>query len=328
MWQQLGSAAGLMVLWGSAAIAGCPDGQEPFNSCQIEGRNTEVFVCFDDQLATYQYGPIGGTPELFLSEPIAQVDYVPWNGIGRAINESVTFYNGEYSYRVGGGINRPFSEEEMEAGNFQFGWLEVAKNGEPIAQLECIPETVSYGWGGGIYEAKVAAGLEWDDRALSWMHPIGAHSSGPILLQQTLNDVTESCLPAEEFSLGGIGMGVSLDTLGKFGTPEPTPARASGLQFDRITHIGMTVDIYKDRVVEIVATEAWAEMPSGVTVGTTRGDVLQILGDTLIGQASSADRFELPLCRAPDEAFSKWRAYIQFGQNKRVESISFIDMAP
>jgi hypothetical protein len=72
----------------SKAQAGCAPGQEPFTSCQIEGRDTEVFVCFDDNVATYSYGPIGGSPELFLSETIAQVDFQPWSGLGTAISEA------------------------------------------------------------------------------------------------------------------------------------------------------------------------------------------------------------------------------------------------
>ena len=149
--------------------AGCPQGQEAFTSCQIEGRNTEVFVCFDDQVATYSYGPIGGPPELILSETIEHVDYEPWSGLGTAISESVTFYNGDYAYDVGGGFDLPFSEEEMLLPIRRFGWVEVTESGQRAASLECIPDTVSYGFGGGIYDLKVAAGQTWDSYSFTWV---------------------------------------------------------------------------------------------------------------------------------------------------------------
>ena len=49
-----------LAFWATNAHAMCPVGQEAFTSCEIKGRNTEVFVCHDDQVATYSYGPIGG----------------------------------------------------------------------------------------------------------------------------------------------------------------------------------------------------------------------------------------------------------------------------
>ncbi|KEJ94829.1 hypothetical protein SAMN05444149_105437 [Pseudosulfitobacter pseudonitzschiae] len=149
-----------------------------FTSCQIADRDTEVMVCSDNQVATYRYGPIGGAPDLFLSEPVALVDFEPWSGSGTAIHERVTFYKDGFSYEVGGGFERPFSDEEMQLGPRHFGWVEVARNGEVLSRLECIPETVSYGFGdGGLYAAKVAAGLVWDDRSATWIAAAPAQAS-------------------------------------------------------------------------------------------------------------------------------------------------------
>ena len=32
----------------------------------------------------------------------------------------------------------------------RFGGIDVAKNGEHLARIECVPDTVTYGFGGGI----------------------------------------------------------------------------------------------------------------------------------------------------------------------------------
>lgn len=68
------------VLYAGHAQAGCLQGQEAVTSCQIEGKDKEVFVCFDDQIATYRYGPKNGAADLFLSETIRDVDFEPWSG--------------------------------------------------------------------------------------------------------------------------------------------------------------------------------------------------------------------------------------------------------
>lgn len=159
--------------------ADCLAGQELFTSCQIADRATEVAVCFDDQIATYRYGPIGGAPELTLSESIAQVDFVPWPGVGRSIYEYVTFFNGAFSYEVGGGFQRPVDNgEETEENTEKYGWLTIEKDGEAVSSLECRPETVTYGFGGGIYDAKRAAGLEWDSGSKTWVAAAKASQAG------------------------------------------------------------------------------------------------------------------------------------------------------
>jgi hypothetical protein len=191
-----------VAFWTAQAHAGCPQGQEAFISCQIVGRDTEVFVCFDDQIATYSYGPIGGAAELQLTEPIEGVDFAPWSGSGVSIHESVTFYNGDYAYNVGGGFDRPFSEEDMQHEPRRFGWVEVTESGEHAASLECIPETVSYGFGGGIYDIKVAAGLIWDPYSYTWVSDRIQPRATSSLRENYFDSVIEYCLPATEFSLG------------------------------------------------------------------------------------------------------------------------------
>ena len=162
---------------------------------------------------TYSYGPIGSTPDLFLSETIERVDFEPWSGLGKAISESVTFYNGDFSYEVGGGFDRPFSDEKMELGPRRFGWMDVAQNRQSLSRLECIADTVGYGWGGGMYDTKVAAGLVWDDCSKTWLGDVVTQT--PILF----SDDHGGCLVGPEFMLGGVAMGDPVATLHKLGLP-------------------------------------------------------------------------------------------------------------
>lgn len=177
----LGRRANIWVVLLSAVLttkaqADCPEDQRVFSSCQIEGRNTEVFVCFDNERATYSYGPVDGLPELSLSETIEKLEFEPWSGVTRTTGESVTFHHGNYSYELVGGFERllPTEDDLDENGDYDakirhYGWLEIALNGDLLLRLGCIPETVSYAFGGGIYDIKVAAGQTWDERSRSWL---------------------------------------------------------------------------------------------------------------------------------------------------------------
>ena len=305
--------------------ASCPQGQESFTSCQIEGRNTEVLVCFSDQVATYSYGPIGSAPELFLSETIEHVDFEPWSGSGKAISESVTFYNGDYAYDVGGGFDRPFSEEESLLPIRRFGWVEVTESGEHAASLECIPETVTYGFGGGIYDIKVAAGLEWDSDSFTWVSDLIQPEAASILVENHLDETLEYCLPASEFSLGGVSMGDPLDTLVKLGSPEMVAdPNGVGEEIDRMTLVDTHIDIFRDVVIAMSTTSPDWKMPSGLRVGLTRGEVIRILGRVPNGYTATSQVFDSHVCledRPPDV---EWTILIEFGQDKRVQSIDFI----
>lgn len=326
----MGQNWGACLLFSAALLAtevqaGCPQGQEAFTSCQIEGRNTEVFVCFDDQVTTYSYGPIGGAPDLFLSQSTERVDYEPWSGLGKAISESVTFYNGDYAYDVGGGFDRPFSEEEMHLPIRRFGWVEVTESGAHAASLECIPDTVSYGFGGGIYDVKVAAGLRWDEESFTWVSDITQPTAAPVLMESRLYDVIEDCLPASEFSLGGVRMGDPLHTLGKLGSPEMIEdPDGRGEAIDRMTLVGAHIDIFQDVVFSMSTTSPDWEMPSGIRVGMTRGDVIRILGRVPNGYPARSGTFIAHVCSKIADAVDEWTILIEFGQDKRVQSISFV----
>lgn len=328
MHQLLGAClAGVGICLASIAQAGCPDGQEVFTSCQIADRATEVLVCSDAQVATYSYGPIGGPPDLVLTEPVGDVDFVPWPGVGKAIHETVTFYNDRFSYQVGAGFDRPFSEEEMALGPQHFGWVEVARDGAALARLTCIPSTVTYGFGdGGIYAAKIAAGLRWDDRSQTWV-PDSAELVGLLRRETRLADSGE-CLPSTEFALGGVAMGDPASSLGKLGSPEASGVFLGSVELDRLSPVGMEIDLFQSTVVGMTATAASWDMPSGLRVGLTRGEVIQILGHTPNGAQSGAERFSVLGCLDAQDDFAKLYAVIAFGPDKRVQSISLSSLAP
>lgn len=319
----------LGIIFAAQAEAACPQGQEVFTSCRIEGRNTEVFVCHDDEFATYSYGTIGQPPDLFLSETIENVDFRPWSGLGKAILESVVFYNLGYSYEVVGGFDRPFSEDEMERENRHFGWIEIAQYGNRLGRLECVPETVTYGFGGGLYDAKLATRQDWDDQSGSWVSVLDQVMSPPALREHVDQGIVKDCLRASEFGFDGVQMGDPLEMLGKLASPEATDAPASSRpQMDRMTVPGLRIDIRQDKVVGMVATSRDWDTPTGLRVGLSRGEVTGILGHAPRGQAGDGSDIHVRVCPDPQGGAPEWHAVIGFGQDDRVQEIGFASAAP
>lgn len=171
---------GLFSLAATASMAAdCAIDQDPYSSCHIEGRKTNVSVCYNDDTATYRYGPVNGPDELVLTEPIGTLVYRPWSGVGREVAESVTFYNGDYSYEVVIGYEQGISKTLDENGdtqpeNRQYGWVSVTRNGTEIARLICDPETAFFSFGGGIYDLKTDLGYRFDDRDRLWVKDTAA----------------------------------------------------------------------------------------------------------------------------------------------------------
>lgn len=146
--------------------------------------------------------PDRGLPERVLAETIERVDFAVWNGLGKAITESVTFYYGDCNYEVMGGFDSPFSDKKMALGTRHLGWIDDAKNGQKLSRLECIPDTVSYRFGGRIFDAKVDAGFTWDEPSETWVSE-RISEAGPIMRGEDHNGVLEWCLPASEFVFAG-----------------------------------------------------------------------------------------------------------------------------
>ena len=155
---------GPQVLW-----AQCVPGEQLFAACRIEGRETQVSVCFTPDTATYRFGPTNGTPDLVLTTPMTALIYQPWPGIGRDIWESVSFDNKDYRYQLSVGLARIDDESPRDAATFPFGSLRVEKAGAVVAEMICKAESVTYPNDEGIFAAKEALGLEWNPATQVWV---------------------------------------------------------------------------------------------------------------------------------------------------------------
>ncbi len=85
-----------------------------------------------------------------------------------------------------------------------FGWVEVTESGERVASLECIPETVSYGFGGGLYDAKLAAGQTWDWDSKTWISESVPSATTPLLIKTREYGAEFDCLPHRSFASTGL----------------------------------------------------------------------------------------------------------------------------
>ncbi len=160
----------IMFLLASSGLAhaACGPDQQTFLSCQIEGRNGQLNVCFDADIVTYSYGP-ARKPELTLFAPINTVAYTPWPGAGSTVWEVVSFTNADYTYATFGEIHRIFPDDpndEIEVR--KSGGVIVTRGNDTIAQLSCDPDTIIFPWGEGLSDAKIAAGLTYDYSAQVW----------------------------------------------------------------------------------------------------------------------------------------------------------------
>ena len=159
-----------LIVLANPAWAACGAKEQTFMSCNIAASTKTLSVCYDDANAYYRFGVAGEVPELVLQSTIADLDYRPWNGLGRAIWEEVGFENQGYTYAVHAGFDRPWGDEVYEdVLERNFGAVSVTRNGDIIAELECARATVDYSWDDLLWKAKENLGFTWDDRALEWV---------------------------------------------------------------------------------------------------------------------------------------------------------------
>ncbi|MEP5760034.1 MAG: hypothetical protein ABJ327_12150 [Litoreibacter sp.] len=150
------------------AYADCGPDQQVFLSCQVEGRDTQLDVCFDAERVTYNYGP-ANSPELVLSELVKTVAYTPWPGAGSTVWEEVAFTNADYIYTTFGAIHRIIPNDPDDEIEVRYsGGVIVMQDDDTIARLYCAPDTVVFLWGEGLSDAKKAVGLTYDHNARTW----------------------------------------------------------------------------------------------------------------------------------------------------------------
>ena len=138
------------------ALAACPDGSTNMLSCTFNDGSKTVTTCIAEDMALYSYGPTGSAPDLAMIRNVRDVDMRPWNGIGRYLWESFSFYRGDYEYDLHYAIDR------LTEGNPIEGGLRVLHKGEVLANLSCDADGIeTAGYPLPLFDAKIAAGQEW-----------------------------------------------------------------------------------------------------------------------------------------------------------------------
>ena len=128
-------------VWTSNAVAATERADdEVFLTCRIEGRDREASVSLSDIGATYRYGPSSSEPELTLTSPLADLDYVRHNGPAGTVDEIMTFANGDTTYRFETGLRN--SAQPDPSALLPFGHLTISRSGSELARLPCRPDTI------------------------------------------------------------------------------------------------------------------------------------------------------------------------------------------
>jgi len=129
-------------------------------SCTVKGIN-QLQVCQNGDDLTYAYGRIGRTPDLALTEPLANGTYTPWNGIGRSMWESITFTNAEYTYEVFASFDRLDENAVTEQG------VSILKNGALVTTLSCDP-ALGMTLFDNLHDQMGARGYCWNRDSYAW----------------------------------------------------------------------------------------------------------------------------------------------------------------
>ena len=134
-------------------------------TCRIDGKTTAVHLCQGPDSVRYRYGTPGKSADLVLTSTLAELEYLPWNGIGRSIYEEVTFRNAGYAYVVWAALDRQITEDDP--GEQLSGGVEVRQGDKVVASLICEPFTIDARID-ALYEAKTRAGQCWEPTDFTW----------------------------------------------------------------------------------------------------------------------------------------------------------------
>jgi hypothetical protein len=133
-----------------------------FLTCTVGAKQLELTI--QNETVTYSFGPTG-KPELVLQEPVATVNYTPWNGRGSTDVYFVTFYNHSYSYTVAASTNYDNYRKNIYYYDISI-WIE--RDGKDLAILEC-DEQFAGDPLEAIPEAKYALGQCWSQAQEKWL---------------------------------------------------------------------------------------------------------------------------------------------------------------
>lgn len=150
--------------------ADCGGYEQTFLTCQITDSTKVLSVCFDDEVASYRFGPKSGAPELEITQPIASLTYTPWPGAGSTIWEEVQFFNAGHSYMVVAAIERQIPDDpDADIGEGHFGGVLVHRGAKMVADLTCDPASIYINYMSGLSEAKNRLGYVWNQTDQAWV---------------------------------------------------------------------------------------------------------------------------------------------------------------
>ena len=130
-------------------------------SCTAKGGTRALEICLEGDAFTYAYGPVGRAPELTLREPLTNGTLYPWQGFGRAISETIGFWNGPFRYDVS------YSVDRLDENHPSEGSVAVMRDRTEIAYITCDPGSAEL----GLFAAQdgmAALGLCWSKDAEGW----------------------------------------------------------------------------------------------------------------------------------------------------------------
>jgi hypothetical protein len=149
----------ILICLASPAAASCPD--LAVLTCTTAGGAKVLEVCLAGEALTYSFGKAGKSPDITLTEPLANGTYTPWNGIGRAIWESTTFTNDGFVYEAWSSFDRLDENAVLEGG------VNVLKGDRLQAEVRCDAGSVTAGFD-QLFPVMQTKGFCWNRDSFVW----------------------------------------------------------------------------------------------------------------------------------------------------------------
>ncbi|WP_208348425.1 hypothetical protein [Pseudaestuariivita rosea] len=152
-----------------------------------------------------------------------------------------------------------------------------------------------------------------------------AVSSGVALMANTDSN-GDACILDEEFSVNGVTQGapesIVLDRLGEPQERRPIPP-GSDLPFNSIVYQGLIVYLFQNQVAELTITDPAWQSPSGLRVGLTRAELINVLGQVpeIRSDLPSELIYEIPPCQDQTQAELAWSFLIFVDDSGTVKKI-------